>query len=818
LPDLRARLQQAYDGKFRIGRELTGGGMSRIFLAEDIQLERDVVIKVLSPHLVDDELIQRFRQEVLHTARLQHPTIVTLYDSGSITTADGRILPLYVMPYVRGESLRVRLQHEGSLSVNMSLRILRNVLDALAYAHAHGVVHRDIKPENIFLSGGNAVVADFGIAKAVAGPRQSPSITSPGMAVGTPSYMAPEQLTGANTADHRSDLYAVGVVAYEMLAGRLPWSGTTPTEMLASQARSTPASLRAIRGDVPAALDDGIRKCLTWEPSGRPQMAAELLRLVDAIGVTPVTPTAVSTGSVPMIRPSTRRAAKIAGGVVALIAVVALFVRSMTALPGFVRLAVLYPDLRGAAASSDTLKEQLYHGLIRNLSRIDRLQLRGEVTVSQLVEAGLGSKQIADSLAVLQFDSSLVVTAEPGADSSYLLSLELRQLRGGKTTPLAGPVALKSLQGLSGDSVTTLVRFLAAQAAFRLGLTAASARVTETQSVAAQMTWLRGQDAYANRTPEAVKKAIGLFESAANIDSTFAPAYADLAQALGLTLFYHYRTADNPMRTTVRALRYANRAAALQPTLAESYTALGYLGMIAGAPPASLHENYGKAQTLKPTNPYSQTWYVGLLFVDNKLDAALDALEEQARRDPLSPAPRISLALYSLPARQYLNTVRNAALAREMHSGVALTTGLELWARVLLGGRELAPCVSLNAGPYLGARALCLERTQHAAEARVVTDSLRRIALGQSAGDPQFDPSLYVAELAMYYAARGDSAEARQWLKDAYRASPIGIDPRVLRSGIFSDQLVALGDSLRADAWRRVREEAARPDSGGGAP
>ena len=198
----------------------------------------------------------------------------------------------------------------------------------------------------------------------------------------------------------------------------------------------------------------------------------------------------------------------------------------------------------------------------------------------------------------------------------------------------------------------------------------------------------------------------------------------------------------------------ANRAAALQPTLAEAYTALGYIGMVGGAPAKYLHDNYGRAQTLRPSNPNSQAWYVGLLFVDNKLDEALSRLEEQARRDPSAPAPRISLALYSLANRQYVNAVRNAARARELQPGIPITTALELWARVLIGGPELAPCADLQAGPYLGGRALCLERSNHPEAARAAFDSLHALALGTREGDVRFDPSVYAGELAMYYAVR----------------------------------------------------------------
>ncbi len=271
MPDLREKLQATLRSRYRIARELTGGGMSRVFLAHDEQLQREVVVKVLSPELLDEARVERFRQEVLQTARLQHPTIIPVLDAGAIEDAAGHHVPFYIMPYARGESLRSRLHHEGHLSLSVSMRVLRSVFDALAYAHAHGVVHRDIKPENIFLSGTNALLADFGIAKAIAGPGSQSGVTSPGMAIGTPTYMAPEAIVDAERVGPRADLYSTGVVAYEMLTGKQPWGTTTPVEMLAVQARGGITPLRSLRPDVPVAMAAVIEACVAWDLERRPE-------------------------------------------------------------------------------------------------------------------------------------------------------------------------------------------------------------------------------------------------------------------------------------------------------------------------------------------------------------------------------------------------------------------------------------------------------------------------------------------------------------------------------------------------------------------
>jgi len=238
--DFVEQLSAALGANYRIERELGGGGMSRVFLAEDVGLERPVVIKVLHPELAAGVNAERFRREVQLLARLQHPHIVPILSTGEV---DG--LPYYVMPYVRGQSLRARLE-SGPLSPTEAAGLLADVAKALAAAHAEGVVHRDIKPDNILISGGAAVVADFGIAKALSSAKawdDSGTLTSLGTSLGTPAYMAPEQVAGDPTVDHRADIYSLGCVAYEALTGTSPFAGKTPQQMLAAQVIE-PASRR----------------------------------------------------------------------------------------------------------------------------------------------------------------------------------------------------------------------------------------------------------------------------------------------------------------------------------------------------------------------------------------------------------------------------------------------------------------------------------------------------------------------------------------------------------------------------------------------
>jgi serine/threonine protein kinase len=269
---LRAALAPAYD----IERELTGAGMSRVFVATDKVLGRKVVVKVLPPELTAGVNRERFRREIQVAAQLQHPHIVTLLSAGE----DGELL-YYTMPYIEGESLRNALE-KGPLAVRDVVRILHDVVDALAYAHARGVIHRDIKPGNILRQGSHALVTDFGVAKALNAATIS-GITSAGMAIGTPSYMAPEQLAGDPAADHRIDIYAVGLLAYELLTGDSPFTGPSPAATMAAQLTRIPEPLYQCCPDVPQPLSAIIMQCLAKEPSQRPPTAEALMAALDSI-------------------------------------------------------------------------------------------------------------------------------------------------------------------------------------------------------------------------------------------------------------------------------------------------------------------------------------------------------------------------------------------------------------------------------------------------------------------------------------------------------------------------------------------------------
>ena len=314
-----ARLTAALADRYRIERELGQGGMATVYLAHDLKHEREVAIKVLREDLSASLGSGRFLREIKIAAQLQHPHILPLLDSGE---ADGFLY--FVMPYIKGQSLRERLAREGELPVHEAVRLITEVVDALVEAHEHGVVHRDIKPDNVMLSGRHALVTDFGVAKAISEATGRNTVTTLGVAVGTPTYMSPEQAAADPHVDHRSDIYSVGVMAYEMLSGRPPFTGTTPQQVLAAHVTEAPDPVSKRRQAIPPALENIIMRCLAKRPADRFQTAAELHAALEPLATpsTGITPTQMRPTDA---KPLRNRTPLLIVAVVAALAVIAFF-------------------------------------------------------------------------------------------------------------------------------------------------------------------------------------------------------------------------------------------------------------------------------------------------------------------------------------------------------------------------------------------------------------------------------------------------------------------------------------------------------------
>ncbi len=288
MADIPNRLAAALSGSYRIEREVGVGGMATVYLAQDLKHDRQVALKILRPELTAAMGTDRFPREIHIIAQMQHPHILPLYDSGA---SEGFLY--YVMPFVDGESLRSKLARTGPLPVNEAVRLLKEIADALSYAHARGIVHRDIKPDNVMLSGRHAAVTDFGVAKAVSA-AGGDKLTTVGIAVGTPQYMAPEQAMAEVNIDHRVDLYALGVMGYEMLTGHPVFEATTAQAILSAHVLEQPKDIREWRPNVPAVLAEALLKCLAKNPADRWQSADELLAQLELVATTPsggMTPT-----------------------------------------------------------------------------------------------------------------------------------------------------------------------------------------------------------------------------------------------------------------------------------------------------------------------------------------------------------------------------------------------------------------------------------------------------------------------------------------------------------------------------------------------
>lgn len=329
MPAVLERVKVALADRYAVERVLGSGGMATVFLARDLKHHRQVAIKVLHPELAAALGSDRFLREIEIAAALQHPHVLPVYDSG-----ESHGLLYYVMPYVEGESLSARIAREGALPIDEAIRIVREVADALAYAHSRGLVHRDIKPDNVLLSGRHALVADFGVAKAVSA-AGGEALTATGLAIGTPAYMAPEQATADPNVDHRADIYAVGVMAYELLAGQPPFRGPTAQAVVAAHLADTPEPVDAHRSSITSTLAALVMRCLEKLPADRVQSADDLLHALEAMA----TPSGGTAAAVPAARPAAPRLAQVAG-LYALVSVAVLglvyVVMDVVGLPGWV--------------------------------------------------------------------------------------------------------------------------------------------------------------------------------------------------------------------------------------------------------------------------------------------------------------------------------------------------------------------------------------------------------------------------------------------------------------------------------------------------
>ena len=649
------RLVSALADRYRIDRELGGGGMSRVFLARETALGREVVVKILAAELAAGVSAERFTREIATAARLQQANIVPVLAAGD---ADG--LAYYTMPYVRGESLRTRMTGAVPPSMAERVSILRDVARALAYAHGEGVVHRDIKPENVLLSHGTAMVTDFGIAKAITASRTqdggaSVTLTQAGGSIGTPAYMAPEQAVGG-AVDHRADLYAWGVLAYELLSGAHPFARyATPQQLIAAHITEPPVPLAGLNAAVPPALAAVVMQCLEKDPARRPASAPELLAALDTV-TTPV----ASTES-PTVRAPRRRIAW-ALGAAGLVAVAAWALRHSGAASGAGQpveqsLAVLpLANLSGDKADDYFgmgLSEEITRALAQNGVRVI-----GRVSAGALQARGLDERAIARELGV----GALLTGTVQRAQGQVRINVSLVSAADGSVRwtetydrPLANVFAVQD--EIARTVATTLLGSLGRAPS------AAVAR-TETSDPEAHALFLQGRVLFNRRGAGPLQQAIALFQRASARDPKYARAQASLAMALAVLPAY---VLDSTPECVASAIAAAERAIAMDSSIAESYTALGYAYLLLGEIPRA-DENFRRALSLDSTLATTWGWY-GLLA--GRLGDYKDAHERVARARALEPASLIARlweAQILLPERRLAEADSVASTAIAMDS------------------------------------------------------------------------------------------------------------------------------------------------------
>ena len=542
--------------------------MATVYLARDLRHDRLVAIKILRRELAMSMGSERFLREIGIAARLSHPNILALHDSGE---ADGCLC--YVMPYVEGDSLRERLERHGALPIEDALRIAREVGEALAYAHRHGIVHRDIKPENILIAEGHAVVSDFGIARAIdaAGGGR---MTTTGVVIGTPAYMSPEQATGGDV-DARSDLYSLACVVYEMLSGEPPHRGPTPAAVLVQRLSLPAPSVRATRDQVPEIVDQAIRTALAPEPADRFASVSDFLRAIE-----PATPPVTGASAVAARRTRPRRRLAAAGlAIAAALALGLLLVRDGAPAPAATRLAILPFAIRG-----DSGFEYLGEGIVDLLAR----SLDGAGAI-RTVDPGTVLSAVGRDQPVLDPERCHAVARRVGAGNYLFGSIHAV---GGRLRIQAGfydarpeePGNALSQLDVEGDAleVLALVDRLAARLLAERGETPGRlfrAATLTTQSLPALKSFLTAEHTLRSG-PGGIDSAIAGFQRAVGEDSTFALAYYRLAVAAGWQLRHEMASA-----ATAAALRHSSRLAERDRRLLQAYGAYRQ-GLVSEAEPA----------------------------------------------------------------------------------------------------------------------------------------------------------------------------------------------------------------------------------------
>jgi serine/threonine-protein kinase len=769
------KVTRALAGRYRIERVVGEGGMATVYLAEDVKHQREVAVKVMRPELAATLGADRFLREVQIAARLSHPHILPMHDSGE---AAGILY--YVMPYVEGETLRERIIRQGALPPEEALRLAREIAEALAYAHGRGFIHRDIKPANILLQSGHALVADFGIARAV-DEGGGESLTRTGLAVGTPQYMAPEQASGEKDVDGRADVYATGAILYELLTGEPPFTGANPRAILTKSLTEAPRPVTAVRPGLPPMFDTLLQKALARSPDDRYATAEAFVAAIDMVRQSTPTPSqatmaipgpaTLATGAAPSVSAKAGLAAWLTprNGLVAALGAAALFFALRGRAPGATgagdggprgnRLVVL--PFRNQGGQNDLYLVEGISSDVRNrLNRLSGLQ----------VIASGSSDEYRDSKKTMQD-----IARELGAD--YILSADARWTEGSAgrlvVTPQlrdarSGEVKWQQSLDLPAAELVAAPAEIATQVARKLDVQlaeadAASLAFRPTTNAEAYRSFLRGSF-LTGSDPGTLRESIQELEQAVALDSEFALAWSRLSGRYA-TLYANV-TKDPTVLT--QAKEALTRAEALQPGADfVRFARYGYLSTVPGAQAEALAELDNLLRTF-PNNAGLLSTSASADLDRGELGTALAKLERARDLDPRAGGTLSNLtAVYTALGRGADAVAVGEALVRVRPRD--LTSAQALLMAHLSNGDLDGARAAIRASVERGIPALRLAAHfaayQETAFALEEADQQVVLRLTPSAFDG--DRSWWAQSLATLYWQRGDTVRARAYADSA---------------------------------------------------
>ena len=608
------QVAEALGERYRVERELGRGGMATVYLAHDPRHDRPVALKVLLPEIALAIGAERFQREIRIAARLQHPHILPVFDSGEVD-AGGKPLFYYTMPFVEGETLRARLEREGALPAEAALRLTREIADALDHAHRHGVIHRDVKPENILVSDGHALLADFGIAKAVAD--AGDRLTATGLSLGTPAYMSPEQATADHRIDARTDIYSLGCVLHEMLAGEPPFTGPSAQAVIAKRFASPPPLLRTVRPQVPESVDTALARALAIAPADRFSTASEFAA---ALGV-----------AAPAARRTSRfwPAAVAAVVIVGLAAVLRPWERTEAGTAALSTVAVLPFASMGGDTTDAWFAEGMADELTTALAKVPGVRVAARSSAARYRDSEEPAADIGRELGVA---AVLDGTVRRAADR-LRVSVELTNAADGLVLwSDRFDREVTDIFAVQDEIAAAVVSALRG----RIGARDSSALAPRgTNDLVAYDSYLKGRFAWSKRGERGLRDAIDYFNDAVERDPGFARGHAGLAMAyVVIPFFARSFPADSALPLAEAS---ANRALALDSTLSDAHLAL-----------ANLHKMYWRfdeaerhfrlALALAPEDPAVLHWYGVHLYATGRPDASVEQLEHATRLDPFGTA------------------------------------------------------------------------------------------------------------------------------------------------------------------------------------